>query len=91
MKLFNDGDRSTTTTLAANVAQVSRRVWLGWSVPRMPWPSKPDIFYQISCRMAARNQRVLRQRRSVLDAIGIQLSALPPPVVRPVAPLSVSV
>lgn len=83
MTLHYDGIHYNFLHFAAAVAQAPRQVWFGGETPkRMMWRTKPDAMTRILDRFIARQRQTAQLRRSLLDALGRQLSALPPPVVR---------
>ena len=82
MKLHHDGIHYNFLHFAA-VAKASHQVWLGGETPqRMPWQIMPDAITRILDRYIARQRQAVQLRRLLLDAVGSQLSALPPPAVR---------
>lgn len=89
MLLLDDGTHFTHHTSAATkFVKASHAAWQDWfDRKHLPTQLPTQVFLDsVVQRMMPRcsvQQQSVRQQRSILDAIGMQLSALPPPVVTP--------
>lgn len=84
MLLLDDGTHFTHHTSAATkFVKASHAAWQAWFDRKyLPTQLPTQVFLDSVVQRMMPRQSV-RQQRSILDAIGMQLSALPPPVVTP--------